>query len=130
MAEAGARRVFALMGFSETTGFANNCVGVLGVEPTDAEWAHVVDWIEALAFSRYSGGWPERLGAALRVGLNVETVERWLEEGNGVTWDLIEVDATEFEGEGTLAGAVEAVLEDILVHPGMPEEQLKCLRAG
>lgn len=102
------RRVFVLYGFDETTACASRAVAVLGMEHSDGKEHSSLSWVplehESAALWR------------LRLAMNNQpltgAVDRWLEEANGLTFDLELV--VEVARDADLASVVEAVVDRVL----------------
>jgi hypothetical protein len=117
--ETNDRQVYGLLAYSAKTGAATTCVGVLGVDPgngVDAEM--VVQFVPGL-MENEDGGWPERVAAAqTTVGqIPPGAIDAWLEQANGVVWDIEPAGAADQGSTLLLADMVDRIVDELLVNP-------------
>ena len=89
------------MTLDSATGTATLPVAVLAADGPDS----VVSWVPLEDVA--AGEWRARFADANPA----QAVERWVEEANGITWDLVELDPP---GTPDLRGDAEALLDDLL----------------
>lgn len=107
------RQFFALLAYSPRSGAATTCVGIVALE---RDGTSQVLTMPALAADG-DGGWAQRLTQAADTGgVNAATLVRWQEAGNGITWDVAELDGADDPG-GTLAQALDVLSDEILANP-------------
>ena len=99
------RRAWALLAHDPDTGAATLPVAVLVVDGSDS----VVSWVplEDIAAS----DWRARAAGTDPA----DAVGRWVEEANGITWDLVELLPP---GTPDLRGDAEALMDDLLAEAG------------
>ena len=88
------RRCFYLMGHTPAAGAALTVVGALGIEgpAVDGTWESWASWIPLLA-PEVVEGWQESVETARNAGvLDESLVEAWIENANGITREIAEVD--------------------------------------
>ena len=99
------RKAWALMAHDPATGAATLPVAVLAVDGPDS----VVSWVplEDVAASE----WRARAAEVDPAG----AIQGWVEEANGITWDLVELVPP---GTPDLRGDAEALMDDLLAEAG------------
>lgn len=107
------RRTFVLLALDPATGAATRMVAVAGTEGPgpDGRSAEALSWVP-LEFVA-AGVWRERLASA--TAPLAEALAHWAEAADGIASDVVEVDAPP---SPDLAGAVEALMDEILATPG------------
>jgi len=119
------RHIYALMSYDDEVGAAMTCVGVFGVERSDDTWSNHVEWIEGL-LALSDGGWPERLSSVgLERPLTLDDMSDLAELGNGITWDLWEIDAEDYAKATSLSDAIEVILNEVLEATAEPRDALR-----
>ena len=99
------RRAWALLAHDSATGAATLPVAVLAVDGSDS----VVSWVPLEDVAAIE--WRAR---AAEVD-PADAVEAWVEEANGITWDLVELDPP---GTPDLQGDAETLMDDLLAEAG------------
>ncbi len=99
------RRAWALLAHDQATGAATRAVAVLAVAGPDS----VVSWVPLEDVA--AGDWRARAAGVDPAG----AVEGWVEEANGITWDLVELVPP---GTPDLRGDAEALIDDLLAEAG------------
>ena len=93
------------MALDPVTGAATHPVAVVVVDGPDS----VVSWVPLEDVAAIE--WRARAAEADPA----EAVEGWVEEANGITWDLVELDPP---GTPDLRGDAEALMDDLLAEAG------------
>ena len=110
------RRCFYLMGHTPAAGAALTVVGALGIEGprVDGTWDSWASWIPLLP-REVVEGWQETVEAARAEGaLDEALVEHWIDNANGITREIAEVDCP---AAPSLSVGVEVLIDASLANP-------------
>ena len=96
------RRIWALLARDPRTGWASALAGVLGVEGDQ----HHLSWVP---YAPAAEQWRARVTASTAPAATA--VEEWAELADGVSWDLVELEAP---GSPDLRGDVEFAFDELV----------------
>lgn len=98
-------RLFVLTAHDPATGWASALVGVLGVD----DRGHHLSWVPY-----QPGAEPWRQRVATTTVTMTDAVGEWVELADGISWDLVEIEASGRD----LHGDVEAAVDELLATVG------------
>ena len=103
-------RMYVLMAHDPATGWASAVVGVLGLMPPESVDDDLDRYVSWIPLRDATGGWPERIAAVPDSVLMAEAVEEWLALADGISWDLVELEAPT---SPDLRGSVETTIDEL-----------------